>query len=484
MTTEEFWEIYTSEADPLKICDITYDFFLNDLPADFLEDYDVGEVIVETIGHNEDNKRFDKVIAFTELIQKKHPALYLEYFEYIDSFLIDFYCFHKNNKEVENAFLNFANDPEKDFDNLLAAFKQLLFYGYFNTTLDTTIIKIYDTVKNSSRLVGGSALDLAMSKFYINLENYYNKTDKSNSFNRKEFTSSLSSYDFTLENKAQEALENGLLASSLPLEEIIDHFIQNRSNCMLTLQGLFLKEMKTKNFPFTISGRLWDKILEFWEEQADNNKQKPDDYFSIQPAKFDQYLTDLSGNLFINNTSEMIAVLWGSVYIYDFLYSIGLINESTYNSFIKTSKKFKGDIIGDLMSSLWNSNFVHHWAKPDSVSEIEFREEEKIFQKSMSFKFLKFSSLKSEISEELKNIGELSEYIIQGGKKAEDKLNSFLDNSSGLIKNTKKSDIKDTIQYIDHFTTMEPIRAEKKVGRNDSCPCGSEKKYKKCCMNN
>jgi preprotein translocase subunit SecA len=26
-----------------------------------------------------------------------------------------------------------------------------------------------------------------------------------------------------------------------------------------------------------------------------------------------------------------------------------------------------------------------------------------------------------------------------------------------------------------------PVRAAKKVGRNDPCPCGSGKKYKKCC---
>ena len=26
-----------------------------------------------------------------------------------------------------------------------------------------------------------------------------------------------------------------------------------------------------------------------------------------------------------------------------------------------------------------------------------------------------------------------------------------------------------------------PIKAEKKIGRNDPCPCGSGKKYKKCC---
>jgi uncharacterized protein YecA (UPF0149 family) len=28
---------------------------------------------------------------------------------------------------------------------------------------------------------------------------------------------------------------------------------------------------------------------------------------------------------------------------------------------------------------------------------------------------------------------------------------------------------------------MEPYRAPQKVGRNEPCPCGSGKKYKKCC---
>ena len=34
-----------------------------------------------------------------------------------------------------------------------------------------------------------------------------------------------------------------------------------------------------------------------------------------------------------------------------------------------------------------------------------------------------------------------------------------------------------------YFTVTEPIRTEPKIGRNDPCPCGSGKKYKKCCMN-
>ncbi len=28
---------------------------------------------------------------------------------------------------------------------------------------------------------------------------------------------------------------------------------------------------------------------------------------------------------------------------------------------------------------------------------------------------------------------------------------------------------------------VDPIHADKAVGRNDPCPCGSGKKYKKCC---
>ena len=30
----------------------------------------------------------------------------------------------------------------------------------------------------------------------------------------------------------------------------------------------------------------------------------------------------------------------------------------------------------------------------------------------------------------------------------------------------------------------EPVRVTQKVGRNDPCPCGSGKKYKKCCGKN
>ena len=38
------------------------------------------------------------------------------------------------------------------------------------------------------------------------------------------------------------------------------------------------------------------------------------------------------------------------------------------------------------------------------------------------------------------------------------------------------------ISCIDKEVKLEPIVMDRKVGRNDSCPCGSGKKYKKCCL--
>ena len=39
----------------------------------------------------------------------------------------------------------------------------------------------------------------------------------------------------------------------------------------------------------------------------------------------------------------------------------------------------------------------------------------------------------------------------------------------------------DAVRKVSAATPPETLRAEPKIGRNDACPCGSGKKYKKCC---
>lgn len=47
------------------------------------------------------------------------------------------------------------------------------------------------------------------------------------------------------------------------------------------------------------------------------------------------------------------------------------------------------------------------------------------------------------------------------------------------IEPDEPEDISDVERLLNPST---PIRIEAKVNRNDPCPCGSGKKYKKCCM--
>jgi len=49
------------------------------------------------------------------------------------------------------------------------------------------------------------------------------------------------------------------------------------------------------------------------------------------------------------------------------------------------------------------------------------------------------------------------------------------------IKARKKEDVKAEKELIEKTKKVDPIHVENAPGRNDPCPCGSGKKYKKCC---
>lgn len=483
MTTEEFWKIYMNRDNILTKFDITYNFFNRELPTDFVEKYDVGEVILETRGHHETAKEFEKVLIFTDLLQRKHPKLYAEYFQYFDDFLVDYHCFHQNQAEAEKAFSNFYLKPEKDYDGLLIVLKKLLFYQHVDI-LDRTIAHIYGKIKKSNKLMDGSEYDLAIYKYYINLETFYGKVDKNKGFDRDKFIQSVEKYDFIIQDAFLSSIDEGLFGSTIIDSESIRQFTQNRRDFLLPIQNQFFIYMAAKKFRFVLSGTLWEAMLKFWEGQSTKKKQKPDEYFKLDISLFEKHLIELTGDFFTHDTSEMIAVLWGCTYIYDFLLSIGLINQIIYDSYIETSNILKGKVIGQYTSDLWNSDFVHYWIKPDSITEKEFIEEGKIFRKSVSFKSLPFDKFKSAIAEELKNIGGLSEYIIKGAETQKRNSSSTFDDSQDSLfsKPSPRTESRGKMLF-DSLLEQTPYKAAPKIGRNDPCTCGSGKKFKSCCEN-
>ena len=72
------------------------------------------------------------------------------------------------------------------------------------------------------------------------------------------------------------------------------------------------------------------------------------------------------------------------------------------------------------------------------------------------------------MKEELAAIGPLAEYIHKGAQKHKEQ--------------EKEHSLLDKLMAPEVKIKQDPIIKEETVGRNDPCPCGSGKKYKKCCM--
>ena len=60
------------------------------------------------------------------------------------------------------------------------------------------------------------------------------------------------------------------------------------------------------------------------------------------------------------------------------------------------------------------------------------------------------------------------------------------ENYDSLVKEEKENKVKNisTNENGKSEVKKEPVRVEKKIGRNEPCPCGSGKKYKNCCGKN
>jgi hypothetical protein len=57
------------------------------------------------------------------------------------------------------------------------------------------------------------------------------------------------------------------------------------------------------------------------------------------------------------------------------------------------------------------------------------------------------------------------------------------DLTAAIIRLCLKNDMSSQIQYedVDDEPVTSPIRKENRIGRNEPCPCGSGRKYKRCC---
>lgn len=126
-------------------------------------------------------------------------------------------------------------------------------------------------------------------------------------------------------------------------------------------------------------------------------------------------------------------------------------------------------------------------SKSDTRVTIRFSEEEyqKIVKDSEGFKSLSdyirtFLTSYPTIKTKNKKMPEKRNIFYQGRKNNPPNIKL----SKMLYEQEKKTDLMlpDEEEYIEDQEIKTPARNEIQVGRNAPCPCGSGKKYKRCCL--
>jgi SEC-C motif len=475
MEAAEFWDLYiNSTENTLDIYDPAMVFFSEDLPDGFEDEYDVTEVVLEIQAHHKTKKLFEKVIAFSKLLKSKHPEIYSEIETYSNDFIINYYAYKNNIEEIKTNFEYIAQNVGEYYEDFLSIYRTLLFYQHIDV-LDGVVDQNIENIRNSDLIDVENEYDLASFKFFNTLEKQYLESQKSGVFDKEKMAQELSKYSFdAISLKESIALFESVFVANLDSVSILNKLAKNKSEGLEIIQAEFIQAMLQKKFHFVVSAKIWGLMMRYWMP----NNQGSQNYFAIETQKFNDFIKELSEDFFTNDKAQRYAVLWGSVYVYDFLFEKELITSKIYDEFIITSRELKGIFIADYFSKLWEFDFVHRWQKPDSISEIEFVEESKIFEKSLNFDKSDFSEFKPIITSELAAIGVLSEYIYKGEViiiKEQKKINSRINSLLHIADDdffVPPSNLKPIIRTIDE-----------KISRNDPCHCGSGKKYKKCCLN-
>ncbi len=453
MNHKKFWSKYLKQ-NPIDIYDDAIDFFSQEMTDDFMQNYDYVEVMIEFQSALEDAKEYEKLIKFVDIIRRNQPIIYQESFSYLNISLVTYYLFKEEPEKAWASFYPCTQNPDEGYDIYFDLIKTFLFFQQDDIISEAKIRNIYEIMERD-RISPGYKSDLVGLIFHRELEKYY----ANQQFNRDELIAMMDNYDYEISDELLEKLDL-FYSVSYDKENIWKLGKSKDKKDLFLIEFLFLEYMKNKGFSFSHSGLLWYGLVEYFSINSPNKNVQHGNLFQITYKSFTNYLRDRV-DIWLKTTNQCFNIIWGVVYFYDFLQSYKIISEHEYQAAISVIKKVKEKFKSENKPDLWEYTFIHSWQKPDSISEEEFLVEKKYFRDTFSI-------------------------VIQypNSNLLPDNYDDYLDevwdvNWDEDLNNDKIEPPEDRHNYI--HNEGNPIKVKKTPGRNDPCPCGSGKKFKKCC---
>lgn len=394
----------------------------------------------------------DNIVACEEFVlwySEKFPDEYSHRYEFIERDLCDYYFFTKNYDKLRERIKIIAQNPVSGIDTItIRLFYQLLYHGLYSDAIQYAQ-QVYPPLYDDDTLWGNPEQSFMQALYIDSLQTAYQHFKETG---KADFSHTLILAEkFKLEeNEKIFKMESEALQNALDSAHILNLTNTNPNDCIQELNVHFLKYMLDNHaISFVLSEFLWSIV---GVKNLFGKSKFSDDFFYVDAGKFEETLTKRIDYALGSNSLEMFGKIWALHYVYEFLEANRLISADAAVLMHENNLYHRNEMIRYMSTDLWQMNFVFIWPNNKHWKYLE-----PIFNSTFDISY-----------EETLNI-----------------IETFNQSHpiSQLLRNELKAENTNQTQVNVLCNDGKPIvNSSPNIGRNDPCPCGSGKKYKKCCF--
>lgn len=401
-----------------------------------------------------DAGELELVVAAADKILEVFPEEYMLDYELLEKEFISHYLYRDDLENVKKRLGIVAQCPVQGIDVVtINALFQLIYYGHYELALEYSH-QIWRTLFDDEDSGPYPHLHFCSTIYLHRLEESYKIIRDGGSININAFQEEMEGYEIREDVEVYDFIFQSL-RDSLDIERIISMHGKGNPRWLLMLNIHFLKYMKEKfGIPFMLSDRFWYMLTVHDLYGFDPD---PANFLYIPFPTLQDHFNKHSDKLFLSNEEEMFGKAWGLKYVYLFLHESGLISSQLYSLMKENIQALIRHYIQNVYYNLWNMHFIMCWPKiePDDL---------KLFQMIT----LTYEKVEDDVRNSL--------YAYIDSLTVPERIMKEISQGERLKEKERLA------ERSAEFSRKTYVREEAKTGRNDPCPCGSGKKYKKCCM--
>lgn len=434
-------------------------FFLNNL----LQNYPEAPIVwMEMFAGIEEelleNGMVKEVIEFIDLYRNTFPGKYENEYQFIELVLIPHLFYLEDINSLKKRIGIIKSNPVEGIDTVTKELLfKLIYHGFSDIAIEYSNA-VWKPLSEAEDLIRYPENEFCNLIYLSELEKCYMKIKSGETINIKLFKNEMENYGF---NESIDVFEDIItdLSRQIDLNDTRPDAFRNTRDLLLFLNIQFLKYMKDEhNLPFILSDRFFN-ILQKPELFGQVDKEKG--FLYIPYPVLSEHYDSQFDQIFQMNLVEIFGKVFGLKYVYHFLHVHNFIDDNFYIKMNENIHFLEYEFMVNAKESLWQMMFVFGWPKLYAEDPYQVR----MFSDTYRY------NSDDKVAEKLTNY--LNLFIVP------DRIQVEIDNHNAKKQETE-SDFASDFDYPGPILPI--VNTGPKIGRNDPCPCGSGKKYKKCCL--